>query len=70
MKDIFNHLAMIFSATIAALIIFVLTIIGVDEFNRYQCVSAFKDYYPVRYNFYTGCQIKPDTKWEDAHGAK
>ena len=65
-----EQLALLFCGIIAALTILALVAIGVDEFNRYQCISAFKDYYPVRYNFYTGCQIKPDTKWEDAHGAK
>lgn len=70
MKDILKGLAYIFSSIFVCATIAVIVIIIIDEISRYMCVSSFKDYYPVRYNYYLGCQIKPDDKWENvANGA-
>lgn len=50
---------------VTILMIIIVATIAIDELARYRCISSFKDYYPVRYNYYLGCQIKPDDKWEN-----
>jgi len=70
MKDLAKFMSCVLCCVLVAITIVMSTIIAIDETKRYICISSFKDYYPVRYNYYLGCQIKPDDKWENvANGA-
>lgn len=50
---------------VTILMIIAVAIIATNELNRYMCMASYRDYYPVRYNYYLGCQIKPEDKWEN-----